>query len=101
MRFHPAAALTLAGLLAGARGVQNVLWLPLGDSITFGCTGPTIQELVQIRQKESVSAARECELTNLRTPATTSRAAQLPRLRRRLPRAARLRAHAARAGRPV
>ena len=23
---------------------QNVLWLPLGDSITFGCTGPTIQD---------------------------------------------------------
>ena len=22
---------------------QNVIWLPLGDSITFGCTGPTIQ----------------------------------------------------------
>lgn len=23
---------------------QDVLWLPLGDSITFGCTGPTIQD---------------------------------------------------------
>lgn len=23
---------------------KNVLWLPLGDSITFGCTGPTIQD---------------------------------------------------------
>ena len=23
---------------------KSVLWLPLGDSITFGCTGPTIQD---------------------------------------------------------
>jgi lysophospholipase L1-like esterase len=30
---------------AGSRAAaQNVLWLPLGDSITFGCTGPTIQD---------------------------------------------------------
>ena len=33
-------ALVLASLLA-ASAVQDVLWLPLGDSITFGCTGPT------------------------------------------------------------
>jgi len=31
-------------LLAAASASQNVLWLPLGDSITFGCTGPTIQD---------------------------------------------------------
>lgn len=30
---------------SGATGVApNVLWLPLGDSITWGCTGPTIQD---------------------------------------------------------
>lgn len=34
----------LLGATAAVRGVQNVLWLPLGDSITFGCTGPTIQD---------------------------------------------------------
>ena len=31
-------------LLAVVSATQNVLWLPLGDSITFGCTGPTIQD---------------------------------------------------------
>lgn len=29
---------------AGASTPKNVLWLPLGDSITWGCTGPTIQD---------------------------------------------------------
>ena len=27
-----------------AAAPQNVLWLPLGDSNSFGCTGPTIQD---------------------------------------------------------
>jgi lysophospholipase L1-like esterase len=31
-------------LLGAAGAVQNVLWLPLGDSITFGCTGPAIED---------------------------------------------------------
>jgi hypothetical protein len=31
-------------LAAAASASQNVLWLPLGDSITFGCTGPTIKD---------------------------------------------------------
>ena len=41
----PSLALALvSSVLATASAVQNVLWLPLGDSITFGCTGPTIQD---------------------------------------------------------
>jgi hypothetical protein len=41
------AALLPLLLLARAQAAaapQNVLWLPLGDSISFGCTGPTIQD---------------------------------------------------------
>jgi hypothetical protein len=34
----------LASLAVAVGAPQNVLWLPLGDSITFGCTGPTIQD---------------------------------------------------------
>ena len=36
----------LFGAIAPAHslGHRDVLWLPLGDSITFGCTGPTIQD---------------------------------------------------------
>ncbi len=30
--------------LTNVQSIQNVLWLPLGDSITWGCTGPTIQD---------------------------------------------------------
>ena len=38
----------LSGIfLARAAGPANVLWLPLGDSITFGCTGPTAQDCHQ------------------------------------------------------
>ena len=38
-------AVLLAFAASGAVALpQNVLWLPLGDSITFGCTGPTIQD---------------------------------------------------------
>ena len=37
-----------SGFIAATRAAyapaQAVLWLPLGDSITFGCTGPTIQD---------------------------------------------------------
>ena len=33
--------------LTRAQAPANVLWLPLGDSITFGCTGPTIQDCHQ------------------------------------------------------
>ena len=35
-----AAAVTfaIATLAASVQGQKNVLWLPLGDSITFGCT---------------------------------------------------------------
>jgi len=42
--------LTLTLVLAAISGIsaaaatKNVLWLPLGDSITFGCMGPTIQD---------------------------------------------------------
>lgn len=28
-----------------SKKIEDVLWLPLGDSITWGCTGPTIQVL--------------------------------------------------------
>jgi len=45
MRFYLVlllSALPAPALSAPAR--KNVLWLPLGDSITFGCTGPTIQD---------------------------------------------------------
>lgn len=38
------AAMRSFTLLAVVSATQNVLWLPLGDSITFGCTGPTIQD---------------------------------------------------------
>lgn len=38
-----AGAASAAGRAAAA-APQNVLWLPLGDSISFGCTGPTIQD---------------------------------------------------------
>ena len=29
---------------AASADANDVLWLPLGDSITWGCTGPTIQD---------------------------------------------------------
>lgn len=37
---------TLVATLSAVRAetsAKDVLWLPLGDSITWGCTGPTIQ----------------------------------------------------------
>jgi hypothetical protein len=39
-------ALSCTGLAQAdaATAGKNVLWLPLGDSITWGCTGPTIQD---------------------------------------------------------
>ena len=38
----------LSGIfLASPQGPADVLWLPLGDSITFGCTGPTAQDCHQ------------------------------------------------------
>jgi lysophospholipase L1-like esterase len=39
-----AASLKVPTAAPPAATPQNVLWLPLGDSITFGCTGPTIQD---------------------------------------------------------
>lgn len=37
--------LLIAAIAAfAAAAPQNILWLPLGDSITWGCTGPTIQD---------------------------------------------------------
>lgn len=42
---QPAQLFTAAAIFAAAAAApQNVLWLPLGDSITHGCTGPTIQD---------------------------------------------------------
>ena len=35
--------LPIVSIIAAANP-KNVLWLPLGDSITFGCTGPTIED---------------------------------------------------------
>lgn len=29
---------------SGCTAARSVLWLPLGDSITWGCNGPTIQD---------------------------------------------------------
>jgi lysophospholipase L1-like esterase len=39
-----AALLAIFGAASHSSAVQNVLWLPLGDSITFGCTGPDIED---------------------------------------------------------
>ena len=45
MTSHACLALALLALAPRALATpQNVLWLPLGDSITHGCTGPTIQD---------------------------------------------------------
>eukprot|EP00040_Diaphanoeca_grandis_P004921 m.30595 g.30595 ORF g.30595 m.30595 type:complete len:245 (-) comp16314_c0_seq1:99-833(-) len=38
------AFLNVAIVLASTPVPKNILWLPLGDSITFGCVGPTIQD---------------------------------------------------------
>jgi hypothetical protein len=40
----PTVAIIAAANAAAPLVPKNVLWLPLGDSITWGCTGPTIQD---------------------------------------------------------
>ena len=63
--------MTFVPIVAAAVAGGNVLWLPLGDSITWGCTGPTIEDCHGFqngtvggsgyRSVSAGSAARACE----------------------------------------